>query len=81
MGVKKTSDFIEKLTWGLALTLVALCLFAGLALPNKDERGLGTTMQEQIDNSSTPTQNQMPAPAQNKPVTPAQNQPATPEKK
>lgn len=25
-GVKKTSDFLEKLTWGLALALVVLCL-------------------------------------------------------
>ena len=74
MGVKKTSDFIEKLTWGLALTLVILCLFASLALPNKEERGIGTSMQEQIDNTggAMPAQNQ---PA-NKPAAPAQNQPA-----
>jgi preprotein translocase subunit SecG len=74
MGVKKTSDFIEKLTWGLALTLVILCLFASLALPNKEERGIGTSMQEQIDmtGGSMPAQ-QQPA---NKPATPAQQQPA-----
>jgi preprotein translocase subunit SecG len=61
MGVKKTTDFIEKLTWGLALTLVILCLVAGLTLPNKEDRGVGTSMQEQIDNSATPT---------NRPATP-----------
>ncbi len=75
MGVKKTTDFIEKLTWGLALTLVILTLFASLALPNKEERGIGTSMQDQIDNSAgatMPAQNQ---PA-NKPATPVQNQPA-----
>ena len=54
MGVKKTTDFIERLTWGLALSLVILCLVAGLTLPNKDVRGLGTTMQEQVDNSGAP---------------------------
>ena len=54
MGVKKTTDFIERLTWGLALSLVVLCLIAGLTLPNKDVRGLGTTMQEQVDNSGAP---------------------------
>jgi preprotein translocase subunit SecG len=72
MGVKKTTDFIEKLTWGLALTLVVLCLIAGLSLPNKDERGVGTSMQEQIDNNAG-------APA-SRPATPApqQTQPATP---
>jgi preprotein translocase subunit SecG len=81
MGVKKTTDFIEKLTWGLALTLVLLCLIAGMALPNKEERGMGTTLQEQVDNSapvntapSTPVQTRPPAPAQNQPGTTTQPQ-------
>ncbi len=76
MGVKKTTDFIERLTWGLALSLVILCLIAGLTLPNKDVRGLGTTMQEQVDNSGAalPTQTQ-PQPAGSSPAT--QQQPVT----
>jgi preprotein translocase subunit SecG len=76
MGVQKTSDFIEKLTWGLAIGLVSLCLLASLALPNKEERNIGSSMQEQIDNSAAPTQ-QAPrtAPAQQQP---AQQQPAQP---
>ena len=76
MGVKKTTDFIERLTWGLALSLVILCLIAGLTLPNKDGRGLGTTMQEQVDNSGAalPTQSQ-PQPAGSSPGT--QQQPVT----
>ena len=66
MGVKKTTDFIEKLTWGLILTLIGLCLVAGMVLPNKDSRNeIGTKLQEQIEN----------APAATKPNTPAQ-QPA-----
>ena len=72
MGVKKTTDFIEKLTWGLALALVLLCLIAGMTLPNKDERGVGTSMQEQIDNSSAPTNVPAPAPQQTQPATPEQ---------
>ena len=77
MGVKKTTDFIERLTWGLAISLVVLCLIAGMTLPNKEERGLGSTMQEQIENAgaSTPPQSRPAAPAQNQP---AQNQPASP---
>ena len=79
MGVKKTTDFIERLTWGLTLSLVVLCLIAGMSLPNKEERGLGTTMQEQVDNANTvPVPNQQAAPAQNQPASPAQNQPASP---
>ena len=79
MGVKKTTDFIERLTWGLALSLVILCLIAGLTLPNKDVRGLGTTMQEQVDNSGAalPTQTQ-PQPAGSSPAT--QQQPVNPSK-
>jgi preprotein translocase subunit SecG len=73
MGVKKTTDFVEKLTWGLALTLVVLCLIAGLALPGKEQRDIGTSMQEQIDNSSAPANTPaLPTPAQ--PATPAPQQ-------
>ena len=76
MGVKKTSDFIEKLTWGLALTLVVLCLAAGMSLPNKEDRKIGTSMQEQIDNSggALPVQNP-PANPGNNPAAPGQPQP------
>src|SRR4051812_13065472 len=74
MGVKKTTDFIEKLTWGLALTLVVLCLIAGLTLPNKEDRGIGTSMQEQIDNSATAPALPAPKPQQQQ----QQQQPATP---
>jgi len=72
MGVKKTTDFIEKLTWGLVVTLIVLCLVAGMVLPNKDSRNsVGTSMQEQIDNA--PASAKPNAPAQQ---TPQQNQPA-----
>ncbi len=84
MGVKKTTDFIEKLTWGLALGLVVLCLAASFALPTKDARAnVGSTMQEQIDNGAAGTQNQKApatAPAQKQPgqAQPVQTQPAQP---
>jgi preprotein translocase subunit SecG len=71
MGVKKTSDFIEKLTWGFALALVVLCLFASFALPNKESRAAGSVLQEQIDNASTAPQK---APATPPAQQPAQNQ-------
>ena len=75
MGVKKTSDFIEKLTWGLAITLVVLCLAASFSLPAADEvQSGGSSMQEQIDNANTAPAAQ-PAPAAPQP---AQQQPAQP---
>ncbi|MBK9543911.1 MAG: preprotein translocase subunit SecG [Bacteroidetes bacterium] len=73
MGVKKTSDFVEKLTWGLALSLVILCLAASFSLPNKEQRTVGSSMQEQIDAGTTPSK----APAG--PAAPAQNQPSQPQ--
>ncbi|HPD53193.1 MAG: preprotein translocase subunit SecG [Bacteroidota bacterium] len=84
MGVKKTTDFIEKLTWGLVIGLVSLCLLAGFALPKKGDREIGTKMQEQIDAGAAPTTTpaapQQPAqqPAQQQPAQgePAQQQPA-----
>ena len=71
MGVQKTTDFIEKLTWGLALALVILCLAASFALPNKEQRNIGSSMQEQIDNASN-------APAQKAPAKAPAQQPAQP---
>ena len=71
MGVKKTSDFIEKLTWGLAVSLVVLCLAASFSLPSTEERKIGTSMQEQIENSPAPVNSPVPA-------APAQQQPAAP---
>ncbi len=32
MGASKSTDFIEKLTWGLAITLFVLCILAALAI-------------------------------------------------
>jgi preprotein translocase subunit SecG len=77
MGVKKTSDFIEKLTWGLAITLVVLCLAASFVLPSSEDRQVSSTsMQEQIDNAATPAA--APAPQQQpaQPAQPAQEQAA-----
>jgi len=86
MGVKKTSEFIEKLTWGLVCSLVVLCVTASFTLPTKSESGINSSMQEQIDNAGTapvtqpaqqPAQQQ---PAQQQPAQqqPVQNQQATP---
>lgn len=59
LGVRKTSDFLEKLTWGLAITLIFLSLVATFTTPKAGEKQ-SSTMQEQIDNSAAPA----PAPQQ-----------------
>ncbi len=32
MGASRSTDFIEKMTWGLAITLFVLCILASLAI-------------------------------------------------
>lgn len=34
MGVKKTGDLLEKLTWGLAISVMVLALATNLTTPN-----------------------------------------------
>ena len=36
MGVKRTTDLLEKLTWGFAIGILVLSLGANLVLPRKD---------------------------------------------
>lgn len=35
MGVRKTTDFLEKATWGLAIALVMFCIIATTMLPKQ----------------------------------------------
>ena len=54
MGVRKTADFLEKLTWGLAIGLVVLSLLASFALPKKGEKENKSSLQEKIENYTPP---------------------------
>jgi preprotein translocase subunit SecG len=55
MGVRKTADFLEKTTWGLAIAVLVLSLFSIFAIPR-----FGAKNQENIDvqKQATPTQKQ-----------------------
>ena len=35
MGVRQTADFLEKSTWGLAISILVLSLVATLVMPSK----------------------------------------------
>lgn len=73
MGVRKTTDFLEKLTWGFAITMLVLAMIGNFVLPKNAGTGESSIIEEQMQNaplpSATPT-----APAA--PATPA---PAAPE--
>lgn len=66
-GVQKTTDFLDKSTWTLAMILVALIVFSSLSFNNGDG-------QSKIMNTNSETA----APAPIKPATPAPATPATP---
>ncbi len=56
MGVKKTTDFLEKATWTLAIALLVICLAVNMFKPSPEDAAVQeSAIQEQIDNASTAT--------------------------
>jgi preprotein translocase subunit SecG len=55
MGAKKTTDFLEKTTWTLAIILIVLSLASNFAIPRQNsEEATEIKAQEQIDNAIVP---------------------------
>lgn len=52
MGVKKTGDLLEKLTWGLAIALLVFSIATNFVLPQEVEGGLSSP---NIDNAQQNT--------------------------
>jgi preprotein translocase subunit SecG len=52
MGVRKTTDFLEKFTWGLAGALVVLCIAGSFFLP-RHSANLDSELKEEILNTQT----------------------------
>jgi preprotein translocase subunit SecG len=42
MGVKRTSDLLEQITWGLALTLIVLTVSTSFILPDQADGGINS---------------------------------------
>ena len=62
MGVKKTSDFLEKSTWTLALALVALTLLSNFAI-DRSQVETQSDIIEQVEESAedfVPTETETP---------------------
>ncbi len=56
MGVRKTTDFLERSTWTLAIVLLVLSLFSIFVIP-KDQGSSSvqqSEIQKQIDENATP---------------------------
>ena len=50
MGVRKTTDFLEKATWTLAICIPVLCIFASYQLPSRVEVGHDSVLIENAVN-------------------------------
>ena len=61
LGVRKSADFLEKLTWGLAIALFAFCMLSNFALPKKGESAGGSELKDKIEHTSSAPVNNMPA--------------------
>ena len=52
MGVRKTTDFLEKATWTLAGTMLVLCIVSAMVLPRGEQAGKKSAIQEQINTAA-----------------------------
>ncbi len=59
MGVRKTTDFLEKLTWGLAIALFVLSISGTVMLPNTATGPVQrqSEIERQLDNVAVPGDN------------------------
>ncbi|MDP2335207.1 MAG: preprotein translocase subunit SecG [Bacteroidota bacterium] len=72
MGVRKTTDFLEKATWGLAGALLFLSIVGTAFIPRDVQSGGQSAIKDQIQNAIDPNQvPSFPAPADAKTATPA----------
>ena len=74
MGVRQTTDFLEKATWTMAVILVVLCLASSMSIPKnvRTEGAQDSQMREQIElNMPAQTQAVEAAPATEAPATEA----------
>jgi preprotein translocase subunit SecG len=64
MGVRKTTDFLEKATWTLATVLVVLCLTATAMKTQSGESNMDTISSRKADEgTAAPAPTPAPAPA------------------
>jgi preprotein translocase subunit SecG len=55
MGVRKTTDFLEKATWTLAIALLVLTLTSVMAIKRPSVRGAGTDTRKVTEMDAMPT--------------------------
>ncbi|MCX6190039.1 MAG: preprotein translocase subunit SecG [Bacteroidetes bacterium] len=71
MGVQKGTDFIEKTTWTLAISLFALCLVVSMLVKNQGPAESRSNMDKVDKEAPAPAPAAQPAPAVDPAQTPA----------
>jgi preprotein translocase subunit SecG len=56
MGVRKTTDFLEKATWTMAIALLVLSIMGSAFIPRAQEGTDESMVREQIETAVDPTQ-------------------------
>lgn len=74
MGVRRTTDLLEKLTWGLAIALMVFSVAATMLMPKGAEQAAASEVQEQIDQAATPSAGLTPPPPTGGEAAPAGSQ-------
>ena len=78
MGVRKTTDFLEKATWGLAGALLFLSIVAVGFIPRGERPGQESQIKDLIEQTQDPNQvPSFPAPVQEQTPAPATAAPDT----
>lgn len=60
MGVRQTADFLEKFTWGLAISIVVLSLIATMTMPSASISSSKSGVEEALEQSLESNENLMP---------------------
>lgn len=59
MGVRQTADFLERFTWGLAISIVVLSLIATMSMPsagiNSSKSGVEKALEQSIEGNQNLT--------------------------
>ena len=56
MGVKKTTDFLEKATWILSSAILILCIASAATVSHRDNIETESAIMENVENAIDPTQ-------------------------
>ena len=61
LGVRQTADFLEKFTWGLAISIVVVSLIATMTMPSANISSSKSGVEEALEQAIESNQNLLPS--------------------